>query len=527
MSDPAARNTDVRPDFWRDPAEAQQQNEAAAAADHASPFSVGGEEGTENKQEQNSGSEDVSGVSAQDFADSTETAQPSAATAEHHPSPPEGVPVPTSASNGEQATTSQAAAQSELQAQVTAQNSSDPSVPNAEAASTQSTAHDATSNNQAPHDPTQYNAPLGSGNHVDIQALLDTLQPPRASSAAISPANTTPAAESMTIATTDSPFIYTQASPSQQQAPGVESSPLSASALGVPPSGLPPRPPPQEQPLIHPNYVHSQHIRDYHPHAAHSAFQPHTRSGSSGGDQPAAAAGFVPPVASPSTQQQPGTGETNLPSFVAGSYTPNGSYDFQQQLGQQPTAAPGTTPQAQPTYPPAGYAGSPQALQAPSAGSPGTAWATSPTSMYNAAQAYTSMSGTPIESRREYKQREGEPTRPEDRHWDAEVQRKYDRFIEEERRYVSEGRWEMFPQGSRLFVGNLSSEKVTKRDIFHVFHYYGELAQISIKQAYGFVQFLRTEDCMRALETEQGTMIRDKRIRMCSKLYHILRDVVS
>ncbi len=59
----------------------------------------------------------------------------------------------------------------------------------------------------------------------------------------------------------------------------------------------------------------------------------------------------------------------------------------------------------------------------------------------------------------------------------------------------------------------MSSEKVTKRDIFHVFHPYGDLAQISIKQAYGFVQFLRTEDCMRAMEAEQGTQIRDKRIR--------------
>lgn len=62
-------------------------------------------------------------------------------------------------------------------------------------------------------------------------------------------------------------------------------------------------------------------------------------------------------------------------------------------------------------------------------------------------------------------------------------------------------------------AGNLSSEKVTKRDIYHVFHAYGELAQISIKQAYGFVQFLRTEDCQRAMEAEQGTQIRDKRIR--------------
>jgi len=64
-----------------------------------------------------------------------------------------------------------------------------------------------------------------------------------------------------------------------------------------------------------------------------------------------------------------------------------------------------------------------------------------------------------------------------------------------------------------LAIGNLSSEKVTKRDIFHVFHAYGDLAQISIKQAYGFVQFLRAEDCGRALDREQGTQIRDKRIR--------------
>lgn len=62
-------------------------------------------------------------------------------------------------------------------------------------------------------------------------------------------------------------------------------------------------------------------------------------------------------------------------------------------------------------------------------------------------------------------------------------------------------------------LGNLSSEKVTKRDIFHVFHHYGDLAQISIKQAYGFVQFVRAEDCKKALDGEQGKQIREKRIR--------------
>ncbi|WPG97847.1 Hypothetical protein R9X50_00062900 [Acrodontium crateriforme] len=106
------------------------------------------------------------------------------------------------------------------------------------------------------------------------------------------------------------------------------------------------------------------------------------------------------------------------------------------------------------------------------------------------------------------------PWDPEMQKWDIEVQKKYDRFIEEERNYVNEGRWDQFPVGSRLFVGNLSSEKVTKRDIYHVFHRYGDLAQISIKQAFGFVQFLRSEDCMQALNGEQGTQIREKRIHL-------------
>lgn len=62
-------------------------------------------------------------------------------------------------------------------------------------------------------------------------------------------------------------------------------------------------------------------------------------------------------------------------------------------------------------------------------------------------------------------------------------------------------------------IGNLPSEKVTKRDVFHIFHKYGELAQIAIKQAYGFVQFNTAEACFAALEHEQGAVIRDKKMR--------------
>lgn len=73
----------------------------------------------------------------------------------------------------------------------------------------------------------------------------------------------------------------------------------------------------------------------------------------------------------------------------------------------------------------------------------------------------------------------------------------------------------MYREPGRVLMtcsGNLSSERVTKRDVFHVFHKYGSLAQISIKQAYGFVQFLKSADCGRAMAAEQGRVIRGKRI---------------
>lgn len=103
---------------------------------------------------------------------------------------------------------------------------------------------------------------------------------------------------------------------------------------------------------------------------------------------------------------------------------------------------------------------------------------------------------------------------PTERPWTPRTQALYDAFLEDERRYVTDGIWDKFPPGSRLFVGNLPSEKVTKRDIFHIFHKHGRLAQISIKQAYGFVQYLEAASCHSALQTEQGVEIRGRKIHL-------------
>ena len=65
-------------------------------------------------------------------------------------------------------------------------------------------------------------------------------------------------------------------------------------------------------------------------------------------------------------------------------------------------------------------------------------------------------------------------------------------------------------------IGNLPSEQVTKQDLFYAFYKYGRLAQISIKQAYGFVQFHDVAACHNALKHEQGAEIRGRKMRKSS-----------
>lgn len=135
----------------------------------------------------------------------------------------------------------------------------------------------------------------------------------------------------------------------------------------------------------------------------------------------------------------------------------------------------------------------------------------------------------PNQAQRQSGQRSETPD-DEDIRWPPEINRKYEEFLDQERKFVTEGQWDQFPMGSRLFIGklqngsqqrqhlihatgNLPTEKVTKRDIFHRFYRHGRLAQISIKQAYGFVQFLDTESCRRALDAEQGQAVRGRKMR--------------
>ena len=48
----------------------------------------------------------------------------------------------------------------------------------------------------------------------------------------------------------------------------------------------------------------------------------------------------------------------------------------------------------------------------------------------------------------------------EDVRWPPEVNRRYEEFLDQERRFVTEGQWDQFPMGSRLFIGKTTSPLV-------------------------------------------------------------------
>jgi len=155
------------------------------------------------------------------------------------------------------------------------------------------------------------------------------------------------------------------------------------------PMGLPPRPPAQEDPAAHPNFHPSDDVSAYH--------------------------------------QLP----SNHPTYP--SSQPQSNNNHQSNLGAPVLAAagaPGTSSDASSLPPPPGLS----LKKAESSSSE-----TRDSSLKNG------RTDKPVA--RSFKNND------EDAPWGPEVQRKYDDFLHNERIYVTEGLWDRFPPGSRLFVG--------------------------------------------------------------------------
>ncbi|SMN21509.1 similar to Saccharomyces cerevisiae YPL190C NAB3 Single stranded RNA binding protein [Maudiozyma saulgeensis] len=62
------------------------------------------------------------------------------------------------------------------------------------------------------------------------------------------------------------------------------------------------------------------------------------------------------------------------------------------------------------------------------------------------------------------------------------------------------------PPKSRLFIGNLPLKNVTKEDLFRIFHPYGHILQINIKNAFGFIQYDNHQSVINAIKVESEQM---------------------
>ena len=201
---------------------------------------------------------------------------------------------------------------------------------------------------------------------------------------------TTPGAENNVSSTTSPPADnVNEASLSNADSP--------IAALPTP-VGLPPRPPPQEKPAIHPNYTPGEDIRSYH--------YPHTQNSN----------------AHASYSSQP-----------SNSYRPSPNYPHPIVAG----GAPGTSsaPNGLPPPPLATFQ-QPQPKSNQSQRSPlNQQHRPSDAPGRNGARSALSADND------------------DDPPWSHEMERRYGEFLHDEGVFVSEGLWDRFPSGSRLFVG--------------------------------------------------------------------------
>lgn len=187
--------------------------------------------------------------------------------------------------------------------------------------------------------------------------------------------------------------ITTAALPDASNAakPSSVETPIAAIPL---PAGLPPRPPPQEKPAIHPNYTPGEDIRSYHyPQTQSStAHKPYTSQSSNS---------YRPAQNIPHPASGAAVGANGLPPPPLATFQQSSSKDIQ--LQRSPL-----TPQNR-NRDGHGKQGENLALAAD--------------------------------------QEEDEVP------WTPEVEKRYAEFLVDEAVYVTEGLWDRFPPGSRLFVG--------------------------------------------------------------------------
>ena len=195
-----------------------------------------------------------------------------------------------------------------------------------------------------------------------------------------------------TVTPAENAFSVNTAPSSIFHAPSTSSAQTPIATLPIP-AGLPPRPPQQEKPAIHPNYTPGEDIRSYHNPPPQTSNAPASYN------------------AQPSSSYRPPQGYPHSNGVAPNGLPPPPLATFQQSMSKP------SQPQRSP-----------------------------PTSQYRQRDSYGKNGGKPATSTNEAN--DEHPKR-------LEIERQYEDFLHDEEIYVSEGTWDRFPQGSRLFVGEL------------------------------------------------------------------------
>lgn len=84
-------------------------------------------------------------------------------------------------------------------------------------------------------------------------------------------------------------------------------------------------------------------------------------------------------------------------------------------------------------------------------------------------------------------------------------------------RYDVEG----MPPGSRIFIGNLATERLTKADLIKTFSRYGKVVEVSLHKSFGFLQFDNPESAQASIDGESGKVFSGLTLGKRAYLLHI------
>ena len=102
----------------------------------------------------------------------------------------------------------------------------------------------------------------------------------------------------------------------------------------------------------------------------------------------------------------------------------------------------------------------------------------------------------------------------------AEERAAWDKFIAEEPQYSNWETIDKFPEGLRIFIGNLFNNSNLKEQLFRVLRLYGNVRQITIKLGYGFAQFETSEEARNCLAGERDLPFQGRILRFNTSYRH-------